>query len=255
MASLMLVTTACDPIVDEQHLSNSTSVENVELKATNTTPGGNEIKLEMLTPGVTGYWDYIMDVALTDTHTFVMPVTGTFNFTYRGTVGAEFFEKSVPVTITTLDHEAPPEWGALLGPDAVAGKTWVFDGVGGDGGKWWFMSPPDDVNSALTAWWNAGGECCPPVDVAGKMHFDLDGARNYKYYATAAGEALPGTYKLDLANKKLIIFDSKILGAEAGNNDQTYDIVSLTADKMVLYTPRSLKDKGTGWTFVYKPQP
>lgn len=254
IASLLLVMTGCDPIVDEQHLSNSASIENVQLKATNTTEGGNEIKLEMMTPGVTGYWYYLLDNALTDTYTFVMPVTGTYNFKYTGTVGSEFFEKTIPVTITKLDHPAPPEWTALLGADGVAGKTWVFAGVGGDGGKWWYMSPPDDPSSAMSAWWNAGGECCPPVDVNGKMHFDLNGARNYNYYASPTSEPLKGTFTMDLKNKKMIFLNSKILGAEAGNNTQTYDIISLTADQMVLYTPRSLKDPGTGWTFIFKPQ-
>ncbi len=126
LASFVLVFSACDPIVEEQHLANTTNIDGVELKATNTTSGGNEIKLELLTTGITGHWNYIIGKALTDRATVVFPVMGTFNFVYRGTLGAELFEKKVSVTINKLDHPVPPEWGALLGADAVKGKTWVF---------------------------------------------------------------------------------------------------------------------------------
>ncbi|MDQ6528037.1 hypothetical protein [Flavobacterium sp. LHD-85] len=254
IAAFTLVFSACDPIVDEQHLSNSTTVENVQLKATNTTAGGNEIKLEMLSPGISGYWDYIIDKALTDTRTITMPVTGTFNFAFKGTLGAEFFEKTIPVTISVLDHPVPPEWGALLGSNAKEGKTWVFDGTAGSGELFWFMSPPNDPNSAMSAWWNAGGECCPPLDVEGKMHFDLDGAPNYNHYQTASAAAEKGSFVLDVTNKKLFIKKSKILGYEAGNSENEYNIITLTEDKLVLYVPKSLKDPKTGWTFVYKPE-
>jgi len=56
IAVFMLVFSACDPIVDEQHLSNATDVAGVQLVATQTPPGGNKITLKMNTPGITGYW-------------------------------------------------------------------------------------------------------------------------------------------------------------------------------------------------------
>lgn len=93
IASFMLVFSACEPIVEEQHLANTTDAAGVELKATNTTSGGNEIKLELLTPGISGHWNYIIGKALTDRSTIIFPVMGTFNFAYRGTLGAELFEK------------------------------------------------------------------------------------------------------------------------------------------------------------------
>jgi len=60
IASFVLIFSACEPIVEEQHLANSTDVDGVELKATNTTSGCNEIKLELLTPAITGPWNYIV---------------------------------------------------------------------------------------------------------------------------------------------------------------------------------------------------
>ena len=260
IASLMLVFSACEPIVDEEHLSNTSDANGVELKATNTTAGGNEIKLEMLTTGISGHWDYIIGKALTDRATILFPVTGKFNFAYRGTLGAELFEKKVEVTIDKLDHPVPPEWGALLGADAVKGKTWVFykdnPEVGGGGPLWWFMSPPDDPSSAMSAWWNAGATCCPPVDADGKMHFDLDGAANYTHYATANATGAKGGFVLDVPGKRLIINGGVELlgGAEAGDGSGVYQIISLTNDKLVLWVNRGKKDAGTGWTFVFRPQ-
>lgn len=255
IAAFMLVFTACDPIVDEQHLTDSTDVAGVELVATQTPPGGNKITLSMNTPGVTGYWDYNLDKTLSNETTIVYPIPGKQTFTFVGTLGATFFTKTIDVQIDRLDTRLEQDWYDLVSENTTAGKTWVFDGVGGDERFWWFMSPPDNVDSAMSAWWNAGGTCCPPVDVAGKMHFDLNGNANYTYYDSPTGAPVKGTFKLDIKNKNLSIKDSKILGNEAGNNAQSYSIVTLTEDKLVLYTPRSNKDAGTGWTFVYKPQP
>lgn len=260
IASLMLFFSACEPIVEEDHLTNSVKIEDVSLKATNTTPGGNEIKLELLTPGVTGYFNYMIGKALTDRATIIFPVTGSFNFKYNGTLGSEFFEKVIPVKIDVLDHPVPPEWTALLGTDAVKGKTWVFykdnPEEGGGGPLWWYMSPPDDPNSAGSAWWNAGATCCPPKDANGKMHFDLDGAANYTYYETASAAGTKGEFVLDPAGKTLTISGGVELlgGAEAGDGTGIYKIISLTSDKMVLWVNRGKKDKTTGWTFVFRPQ-
>lgn len=259
MASLMLVFSACEPIVEEEHLMNSTDADGVELKATNTTTGGNEIKLELLTPGISGHWDYMIGKALTDRATVIFPVTGTFNFAYRGTLGAELFAKTLPVTIDVLDHPVPPEWTALLGTDAVAGKTWVFyrdnPDANGDGPLWWYMSPADDPNSAGTAWWNAG-ICCGPSDANGKMHFDLDGAANYTHYETASATGAKGGFVLDVTGKRLIVNGGVELlgGTQAGDGTGVYTIVSLTNDKMVLWVNKGKMNAGTGWTFVFRPE-
>src|SRR5690606_27657568 len=129
------------------------------------------------------------------------------------------------------------DWYDLVSENTVTGKTWVFDGVAGTGAMFWFMSPPDNPDSAMSAWWNAG-DCCPPLDVSGKMHFDLNSAANYNHYQTAAATAEKGSFVLDPTNKKLIIQNSKILGYEAGNTANEYNIITLTEDELVLYVPR-----------------
>ncbi|KAF2079650.1 hypothetical protein [Flavobacterium sharifuzzamanii] len=253
IVAFMLVFSACDPIVDEQHLQNSTDVAGVELKSSQSPAGGNKITLSMNTPGVTGYWDYNLGKALTNEVTIVYPIPGKSTFTFVGTLGGEFFTKAIDVQVDKLDTPLDQDWYDLVSNNTVAGKTWVFDGVAGTGDQYWFMSPPDNPDSAMSAWWNAG-DCCPPLDASGKMHFDLNGAANYNHYQTASAAAEKGSFVMDIANKKLFISNSKILGYEAGNTANEYTIITLTEDKLVLYVPRSLKDPGTGWTFVYKPE-
>jgi hypothetical protein len=253
IAVLMLVFSACDPIVDEKHLENSTDVAGVELKSSQSPAGGNKITLSMNTPGVTGYWDYNLGKALTNEVTVVYPIPGKSTFTFVGTLGGEFFTKTIDVQVDRLDTPLDQDWYDLVSTNTAAGKTWVFDGVAGTGDMYWFMSPPDNPDSAMSAWWNAG-DCCPPLDVNGKMHFDLNGAANYNHYQTASATAEKGSFVLDIANKKLFIMNSKILGYEAGNSANEYNVITLTENKLVLYVPRSLKDPTTGWTFVYKPQ-
>jgi hypothetical protein len=157
------------------------------------------------------------------------------------------------VQINKLDHALDQDWYDLVGTATATGKTWVFDGTGGDGNLWWFMSPGGNPDGAMTAWWNAGGSCCPPSDAAGKMHFDLNGAANYEHFETTSSPAEKGSFVLDVANKKLIITGSKMLGSAAGNKDGVYSIVTLTQDKMVLYLSNS-ETYGTGWTFVFRPE-
>lgn len=254
IVSLVLILSACDPIVDEQFLENSTDVDGVELVATQSTAGGNKVTLNMVTPGVTGYWNFNLGKAFTNETTFIYPIPGTATFTFVGTLGAEFFTKTIDVQIDQLDHELDQDWYDLVSDDTAGGKTWVFNGTGGDNRLWWYMSAPGSKDNAFGVWWNAGGTCCPPFDASGKMHFDLNGAANQTYYADASGEGQLNSFVLDVVNQTLQIHGGNILGAEEprGNPDGLYDIVSLTEDELILYVPTN--GGGTGWTWVFKPE-
>lgn len=251
--ALLLVFAACEPIVDEQVLENTTDVEGVELVATQSTAGGNEITLNMTTPGITGYWDYNLGQALTNKVTFIYPIPGEATFTYVGTLGAEFFTKTVNVQIDELDHALDQDWYDLVSESTAEGKTWVFDGESGDEGLWWFMSPPNDAASWATAWWNAGGTCCPPPDAGGKMEFNLAGAANYVYYSGPDAEGQTGSFVLDVENQTLTVSGNTLLGGtdDRRNADGVYQIISLTEDELILYTPNNAG--GTGWTWVFRP--
>lgn len=254
IAFVAVLLTACEPMVDEKHLGNTTDVAGVELVATQTTNGGNKITLQMVTPGITGYWDYNLGTALTDKIEFVYPIPGLATFTYVGTLGAEFFTKTIQVQVDQLDNALDQDWYDLVSEDTAAGKTWVFDGTGPNtDDMFWFMSAPNNPDGAWGAWWNAGGTCCPPSDVNGKMHFDLDGAANFTHYQDENAAGSKGSFVLDVANQNLIINGSTLLGYEAGNADGVYTIVTLNEDQMVLYLNNS-EAYGTGWTFVFVPE-
>ncbi|REE80770.1 hypothetical protein BX611_2423 [Lutibacter oceani] len=256
IVSFLLVFSACDSIVDEEYLENTTDVAGVELSATQSTPGGNEITLDLVTPGINGYWDYNLGKALTDKVTFIYPIPGTATFTFTGTLGAEFFSKTIDVQIDQLDHALDQDWYDLVSEDTAGGKTWVFDGgPAPDGKMWWFMSAPGGPENAWSLWWNAAGDCCPPVDAAGKMKFDLNGAANFTYYSGPDASGTLGSFVLDVANKKLQVNGTNILGGatEGGDNPSgLYDIISLTEDELVLYAPNAAW--ATGWTYVFRPE-
>lgn len=248
---MILMVSSCESIVDEKHLENTTTIEGVELVATQNAAKGNLIELSMNTPGVTGYWNYNLGKALTNKVQFVYPIPGKSTFKFVGTLGAEFFEKTIEVQVNVLDTPLDQDWYDLVSEETSAGKTWKFaGGPAPDGKQWWFMADP---NNPFGMWWNAGGDCCPPVDAAGKMHFDLDGAANFTYYSGPDASPVKGSFVLDIANKTLQVNGANILGAEEprGNPNGLYTIVELTEDRMVLFVSNNAG--GTGWTWIFVP--
>ncbi len=264
-AGLMIFMSACDPIEDRDVLKNSFDPDQIQLIVTQTAGGkGNGLVLKMNTPGVIGYWDYLIDKKYTDEVHVNFPIPGTHTFTYTvstpyingGNPGdREIITKTIDVTIEELDQPLPQAYYDLVGDDLTE-KTWVFDGgPASDGGQWWFMSDP---SNPWGIWWNAAGDCCPPADAAGKMIFDLDGGANYTYFASAGGAAVTGgTFKFSGDFKKLYITGpNNLLGAIAGSgggNSGEYNIVELSADKLVLHVPNA--EWATGWTWVFVPAP
>jgi hypothetical protein len=259
---LALLLAACEPIENRDVLTNSFNPDDIELKVVQSTVGGNELSIQMNTPGVAGYWDYIIDKKYSDRVEVIFPIPGTSTFTFH--VTTPYLEdgninhldysisKSIDVTITQLDHELPPAYYKLVG-DNLEGKTWVFDGTGGDNRLWWFMSDPANWEGV---WWNAGGECCPPSDATGRMVFDLDGGANYTYYASPTATAVTGsTWAFNSDFTKLTISGpALLLGAYAGSgggNNGVYQIKEFTSDRLTLYVPNA--EWATGWTWVFKP--
>jgi hypothetical protein len=253
-AVVILFFSSCESIEDRNELENTTDINGVELIATQSTPGGNKVTLKMNTPGITGHWDYNLGKAFTDEVEFTYPIPGKSTYTFNGTLGAEFFTKTIDVQIDVLDSPLDQDWYDLVSAQTSAGQTWVFNGTGGDNGMWWYMSPPNDPASYTTAWWNAGGSCCPPSDVSGTMKFDLDGGANYTYVSAPGATPVKGSFNLDVDNQTLKINGANILGAEdpRGNPDGLYTIISLTETELILYVHNN--GGGTGWTWVFKPE-
>lgn len=251
---------ACEPIEDRDVLKNSFDPDKIELRVVQSTPGGNKLSLQMLTPGVAGYWDYNINRAFTDRVEVIYPIPGQSTFTFHVTTAfmpnnkpaeVQYVSKSINVQIDVLDHELPPAYYALVGQN-LQGKTWVFDGAGGDGRVWWAMVAPYNWQEL---WWNAGGECCPPSDVDGRMTFDLTGGANFTYFASPTANAVTGTrwaFNADFTRLTLT-GPANILGSEGGGgNNRSFEIKTLTANRLVLYVPNAAW--GTGWLWAFKPQ-
>lgn len=124
--ALVLVLGACQPIDDREVLESRLSIDDIKLTSSQATEGGNLIELSMETPGVTGYWDYNLGKALTNKFEFIYPIPGKNTFTYVGTLGSEFFTKTIEVQVDVLDHELNQDWYDLVGTDTEAGKTLGF---------------------------------------------------------------------------------------------------------------------------------
>ena len=163
IVSMLLFTVSCEPIVDSEDLTNTTNVEGVELVALQSTPGGNGITLQMKTPGVTGWWDFNIGRAYSDEASFNYPIPGMQTYTFTGTLGAEFFTKTIDVQIDVLDQPLNQDWYDLVSTDTSTGKTWVFEAE-----TPWYMAPQfGQPDSYGTIWWPAW-ECCL-ADSNGKM--------------------------------------------------------------------------------------
>lgn len=237
---------ACSPIVESDELVNVTDIEGVELRATQSTAGGNLITLELITPGITGHWDYNLGKAFTDKVQFVYPIPGSATFTFNGTLGAEFFSKSVDVQIDVLDNPLDDDWYSLVSQDTSGGKTWVFS----DNAPWYMANPGD--YSGL--WWDAW-TCCL-ADPNGQMKFDLNGGANYSYMSDAGATPETGTFNLDVTNQTLTVSGAPILGGQDGSRlpaDGVFQIISLTETEMILFTPETVAGD-SGWTWQFKAQ-
>ncbi|MGL5317219.1 MAG: hypothetical protein ACRC9Q_00740 [Bacteroidales bacterium] len=252
---------SCSPIEERDYLSNSFNVEDLKLEVVQSTPGSNGITLKMVTKGVTGYWDYGLNVAYTDEVSFIYPIPGKSTFTYYVTtpyikdgklLSTEMVSKSIDIEITKLDQELPKAYYDLVG-EQLQGKTWVFDGKPGDGSLYWYMCS-GDPSKYEGAWWNAG-DCCPPIDYEGKMVFDLNGGANYTYYESKdASPVKGGKFAFNAEFNKLVINgNTKILGNEEprGSQKGEYTIIKLTSDKLILHVPNNTG--GTGWCWQFKP--
>ena len=267
---LLILVNSCSPIENRDELSNSFSPDNIQLEAVNATPGSNKVSIKMSSPGVAGYWDYLIGIGYTnEIKDIVFPFTGKHTLTYHVTTPYmpvngdpskyEFVSKSIDVTISQLDTRLADAYYLLVGKN-LEGKTWVFDGVGGDGGGWFSMTDPGNPGAI---WWDAGGSCCPPYDVNGRMVFDVAGGLNITTYSSPT-DANPrkGTYGFNSDYSKLTITGgTNILGSyndasgaphgNAGNNG-VFTIITLTDNIMTLWVPTC--SSNTGWIWRFKAQ-
>ncbi len=265
IAMLLIIMTACEPIENRDVLTNSYDPDDIRLEVIQSTPGGNSLTLRMTTPGVTGYWDYIIGRKYSDRVDLIFPLPGTSTFTYHVTTpyleGGEIYKplyitKSIDVTITNLDHKLPEQYYWLVG-DELEGKSWVFDGAGEPGALWWYMVAGYNWQEF---WWDAGTDS-PPSDMYGKIVFDLDGGSNFTYYASPEADPVTGsTWVFNPDYTKLTIKGPADLpgsyegsgGFNVGADKGVYQIKEFSADRLVLFIPEA--EWSSGWIWVFRPE-
>jgi len=265
---LLICMYSCSPIEDRDDLSNSFSLDDIQLEVVQASPGSNKATIKMNSSGVNGYWDYLVGKGYTnEIKDIVFPFTGTHTLTYHvttpympdGNPGKyEFVSKTIDVTINQLDTPLAESYYLLVGEN-LEGKTWVFDGKLGDGGVWYAMTDPGNPDAV---WWNAGSDCCPPYDVDGRMVFDVTGGLNITVYSSATDtNPKKGSYGFNDDYSKITVSGgTNILGsyeedgspnANSGNNG-TFTIVNLDENSMTLWV--SSAQGGTGWIWKFKAQ-
>jgi len=258
VGSLTILLAACEPIEKRDVLTNSFDPNNIDLQVVQSTPGGNELSIQMNTPGIAGYWDYVIDRKFSDRVDVIYPIPGTSTFTFYVSTpylennninNLSYVSKSIDVTITQLDHPLPEAYYKLVGAN-LEGKTWVFDGEAGDGGLWWYMVADYDWQEF---WWNPIVDDSPPSDASGRMVFDLNGGANFTYYASPDADPVTGsTWAFNADFTKLTIKGAaNILGSEGdASNDGVFEIKEFTSDRLMLYVSHPGE---SGWIWVFKP--
>ena len=150
----------------------------------------------------------------------------------------------------TVDEafDVAPQWDYIT---ASSSKTWVYDGTGGDGRVWWAMTDPGDPTAV---WWNAGGDCCPPSDVNGRMVFEALGLAVTVYTSPTDASPKKGTFAFNSDFTELTFKDGvNALGNEgSGGNNGIFKVVELSSSKLSLHVANA--SGGTGWIWVFKPQ-
>ncbi|MDG5800756.1 hypothetical protein QA597_10335 [Marinilabiliaceae bacterium ANBcel2] len=258
--AVLLKLSSCDPVEDREVLKNAYHPDDIELNVVHDSPGSNSFTLEMNTPGVIGYWDYIISTSHSDRVKVDFPFIGTQTFHFIVSSGylhdgdihnVEYIKKSIEVDIEEIsDPESlPKEWFYLAGEES---KTWVFDRSDPD--AWWYMTGEDPE----AFWWQPDYPDGAPSDVYGRMVFDLLGGPNYTYYEGPDADPVEGsTFEFNSDFSTLtIVGDANILGVEDGGvqNEglKEYEILELTEDRMVLFI--SDVDWSPGWVWVFKPE-
>lgn len=257
VASLLLI--GCEPQeFDDHDLGPLPKEQELEFSINETdNPNVIEFKDESSRPGV-ALWDLGNgNSAKGQSVTAEYPSQGSYEVEMTLVTDGGHLDISETIEIEQDDYSLVPPMLAALVRDSD-GKSWEFAGTPGDDGLWYFMSPPNDPAQHMTVWWNAGGwNEVLPIDMEGKMHFDIVGGSNYTYYSGPDAEPEEGSFVLDTNDSTLTVNDAPILGhmsdeeVQTGSEDGEYHVMSLTEDELVLYVPTNEYDEG--WTLIYRP--
>ncbi len=256
MFTLGLITTfyACNPIEDRLELGDLATPEQIDVSVTSI-DGSNKIVLKNNSPQFGGMWDYKFGTSTKMIDTVVVPVVGTYTVTYKATTAGGIVDKNVDVTIDEMTYPVPG-YSELTGNGT--GKTWVYDKTqypDGTWGKFCYLGPPN-ANKWKKIWWDpakaVGDEWYQ--DENASIRFEIDGANTLCTFIPESGEAITGSFILDMVNKKLTVKDTHIPDHAHPNvlpenvNNGLYTISVLNDSSLVLYQAQK-----KGWFWRFKP--
>lgn len=264
---VMFLFAACEPIENRLPMGDTITAEQLDISATPLMVNGkrsNKIVMENHSP-VLSSWNYGVGVSQKMTDTVLLVITGDNEIVFTGlNPDGTTITKSLTVNVEELSFPVPKEWAFLCGDGA---KEWVWaDGnCWGNGGYLATFGGP--------AWWvlnkTAVEEQAAGEGLDASMVFSISGASLTKNKNN--GTKAVGGFSFDMSKKKVTsggatwaIGQFKTVGVTvlAGVSPDegkipvnTYDILELTADRLVLaYAPAGTGEWGAAYFWVFVPK-
>ncbi|MFV0291218.1 MAG: hypothetical protein ACK5IJ_10065 [Mangrovibacterium sp.] len=251
---VMMALFACSP---ENHQgidpNNLPSVSDLDVEIT--VGEKNVVTFDLVNQGVNPVWIFGEgDIQTVDGYTRSYLFEGTYEVEVKAFNHNGYSDGSVVKSFTVEESYLPEQYYFLAGED-LSGKSWVFD----QANNGWYMADP---GNAYTTWWNPpSGGVVPADDWNGKMVFDIINEGTMTHWNDASGSSDASSHYSFNADFTEITFtgDANILGSGKNTNgeDQAvnngiFQIVELTADKMMLFNPAT--NGGTGWVWIFVPE-
>ena len=263
---VFLLSIACEPIEDRFPMGDALTAEQLDISATPLMVNGkrsNKIIMENHSP-VLSSWNYGVGVSQKMTDTVLLVIEGDNEIIFTGlNPDGTSITKSLTVNVEELSFAVPQEWALLCGDGT---KEWVWSPTAswGNGGYLANFEPAWWVNDPAGVEDQVEGE-----GLDASMVFSISGASLTKKLNT--GAEVKGTFSFDMSKDKYTSGDVlwaigqfKTVGTtilcgvspdEGKIPVNTYDILELTADRLVLaYAPAGTGEWGTAYFWVFVPK-
>lgn len=274
---IMLLLASCHTIEDRDGVGPLATKNQLKITAVNTTTvngkKGNQIAVNNATPLIAGQWNLLVKVSNKQQDTAVLPFKGLLKIPFIGTSAGGLVYDTITIQVDTIDHAVDPTYKLLAGSGE---KTWVWasgnkfqggDVIYGRCGASDYTGTWQTINTTQAlSFSNWDGDGPESIDINGTMTFDLNGAANFT--KTEFGVTTKGAFVFDFSTHKSakaigqITFGGTTIlhGVSDGDHMKvvnTFDIISLTDDEMVLLYPTDRKpnsDWGEAAFWIFKRQ-
>ncbi len=215
----------------------------------------NIVTFDLLTPGVNPVWIFNGDdIQTVDGYRKAYLFEGTYEVEVKAFNHNGYSDGSIIKSFEVEQSYLPEQYAFLTGED-FAGKYWVFD----QANNGWYMANP---GNPLEIWWAPpSGGVVPAADWNGKMLFDVTNQGTMTHWNDASGSSDASSHYFfnDDFTEITFVGDANILGSGANTNGEdqavnngVFQVVELTADRMMLFNPAT--KGGTGWVWIFVPE-